>query len=155
MKSDHPNSMICPETELFKTMDGLAKSQTEKLRSLTAFNFLHLEGFCFRKLAKTLRSKNNKNSTQRNEKKNSNHMPKRGRQKKCRKLKQNKNWLKCRLMKGKNSKNRGRPNGRKLGKMKRRKRAVKKRKHIKRMKKRKRKKGKGMGFRAGRRRIKG
>ena len=33
MKSDHPNSMICPETELFKTMDGLAKSQTEKLRS--------------------------------------------------------------------------------------------------------------------------
>ena len=82
-------------------------------------------------------------------------MPKRGKQKKCRKLKQNKNWLKCRLMKGKNSKNRGRPNGRKLGKMKRRKSAVKKRKQIKRMKKRKRKKGKGMGFRAGRRRIKG
>ena len=40
MKSDHPNSMICPETALFKTMDGLSKSQTEELRSLTALTFL-------------------------------------------------------------------------------------------------------------------
>ena len=56
-------------------------------------------------------------------------------------------------MKGKNSKNRGKLSSRKLGKKKRRKRAVKKKKQMKGIRKRKRKKGKGMGFRAGRRKM--